>query len=40
MTKQFSKFFLEESKKICEKINCDHIENIANIISKIKKNKC
>jgi D-sedoheptulose 7-phosphate isomerase len=39
MNKSFSKIFLNESKKICEKINCDHIENIANIIFKIKKNK-
>ncbi len=39
MTKQFSKIFLEESKKICEGINCNHIENIANIIYTIKKNK-
>ena len=39
MTKQFSKIFLEESKKICESINCNHIENIAKIINTIKKNK-
>ena len=37
--KTFTKAFLEESIKICERINYDHIENIANIISKIKKNK-
>ena len=39
MTKQFSEIFLEESKKICESINCNHIENIAKIINTIKKNK-
>jgi D-sedoheptulose 7-phosphate isomerase len=37
--KTFTKAFLEESIKICERINYDHIENISNIISKIKKNK-
>ena len=39
MTKQFSEIFLEESKKTCENINCNHIENIAKIIYTIKKNK-